>query len=367
MSAVGRFFVGITLWIAGAGAVFAAAGEPGRGVVRFDRAVIVDPVGFEAPMAALTMFVPHGWQTEGGVLWGREYLCTNGYNFNWTATSPDGSSRMSILPQQKWESNNYGAAASTPGCVSAPYTTTQAYLAAVVQLWHPGAQLPDYRRRPDLETQFASYNSATPTAMGEMRTWVESGELLFTFNDHGRAMRGSVAASVVFSLMRTNTGTGMGVMDALSATAFPAFGVTAPADQLDLKFFEALRRTIKTNPQWEQRLAHHNMAIARVALEENAKRAAMMAKSNDEIARIREQAWDSYQESADRRAREFGELIKGVETYSDTQAPGGTVELSHNYDNAWRLNDGSYVLSNDASFEPWRDLGVEGHRLEAAP
>jgi hypothetical protein len=33
-------------------------------------------------------------------------------------------------------------------------------------------------------------------------------------------------------------------------------------------------------------------------------------------------------------------------------------------DHAWRLNDGSYVLSNDAAFEPFRDIGVDGKRLE---
>ena len=63
---------------------------------------------------------------------------------------------------------------------------------------------------------------------------------------------------------------------------------------------------------------------------------------------------------ADRRAREFGELIRGVETYNDTNAPGGTVQLSSMYNNAWRLNDGSYVLTNDSSFQPYRDLGVDG-------
>ena len=132
-----------------------------------------------------------------------------------------------------------------------------------------------------------------------------------------------------------------------------------------IAFYEALRQTIKTNPQWEKRLSNHNLAIARVAREEGAKRAAIIAKSNDEISRIREQAWNSYNESSDRRAREFGELIRGVETYSDANAPGGTVELSHYYDNAWRLNDGSYVLSNDVNFDPGRDLGVDGQRLEA--
>ena len=57
-------------------------------------------------------------------------------------------------------------------------------------------------------------------------------------------------------------------------------------------------------------------------------------------------------------------MIRGNETYNDANAAGGQVELSNLYDHAWRLNDGSYVLSNDASFEPWRDLGLEGKRLE---
>ena len=61
-------------------ATAAAAAPPGT--VRFDRAIIVDAVGFEQPMAASTMFIPHGWQNQAGVLWGREYLCTNGYNVN---------------------------------------------------------------------------------------------------------------------------------------------------------------------------------------------------------------------------------------------------------------------------------------------
>jgi hypothetical protein len=73
---------------------------------------------------------------------------------------------------------------------------------------------------------------------------------------------------------------------------------------------------------------------------------------------------ESRASSDERRQREFGEVIKGVETYDDAQAPAGQVELSNLYDHAWRLNDGSYVLSNDPGFEPFRDLGLEGKRLD---
>jgi hypothetical protein len=291
-------------------------------------------------------------------------MCTNGYNVNWWANSPDGATQIAILPQEKWETTNYAGAIPTPGCSSAPYTNAQSYMQSVVQRWRPGARILDFRPRPDLQQQLAYKNSSTPTAMGEMRTWVESGEILFAYTDRGRDMRGSVAASIVFSLTRTHPGMGMGTMDAMTAMAFPAFGVTAPNGQLNLRFYEALRRTIKINPLWERRLAGHNGAIAQVTLDESHKRSELIMRSNEAISRIREEAWSSYQESADRRAREFGELIRGVETYKDDNAPGKTVELSHNYENAWRLNDGSYVLSKDVNFEPWRDLGLEGRKLE---
>jgi hypothetical protein len=347
---------------AGARPATAARGLP-AGAIRVEPAVIVDATGFEAPMAAYTLFLPSGWQSRGGVLWGQPFMCTNGYNLDWSATSPDGATSVYALPQAKWETNNYGAPPSTPGCQAAPYTNVQQYLAALLQGWRPGAQPLEFRRRADIERELAQANSSTPTAMGEMRTWVEAGELTFTAREGGAERRGSVAAAVVFSLMRTNAGGGMPVMDALTGFALPAWGATAPADRFDAGFFEAIRRSIRPNPAWERRIAGHNAAIGRVALEEARKRSAMITESNAEIAKIREEAWRSSQESADRRVREFGEVIRGVETYDDPKAAGGQVELSGYYDNAWRLGDGSYVLTNDAGFEPWRDLGIEGDRL----
>jgi hypothetical protein len=332
--------------------------------IHVERAVILDATGFEAPMAASTLFLPRGWQAQGGVYWALEFMCTNGYNVMWSASSPDGAMTINVLPQARWEMNNYNGAAATPGCQAAPYRNVQQYLESVAQGWRPGARPLDFRVREDLARDLAQLNSVTPGALGEMRTWVEAGELLFAFNDRGADMRGSVAAVVIFSGSRMSAGAGMPTMESLSGFALPAYAVTAPNGRLDLKFFDAIRRSMKPNPQWEARLANHNAAIGRVALEESRKRSQIIAQSNAEIAQIREQAWNAYQESSDRRAREFGELIRGVETYNDANAPGGQVQLSNVYDHAWRLNDGSYVLTNDSNFEPFRDLGLDGNRLE---
>ena len=359
----------------------AAIRNPNASVMRFDRGVVVDASGFAKPMAAASLFVPYGWRTAGGVLWGQQYACTNGYNFEWSATAPDGSSGILILPQMKWENSTYGAQASTPGCTSAPFTSARAYLEALAQRSVPGARVIDYRDRPDLVQQAGAAPQRTPMAMGEMRSWSEAGEVLIAFQQNGRDMRGSIAALVQFSQMITDTSSlyandptimqqpsaSQTRMETLTGFAQPAWGAYAPNGQYDFAFFEALRRSIAVNPQWSNAIAGHNTAIGRVAIEESRKRAQIINETNAEIARIRQEVWDVQQQSADRRAREFGELLRGVQTYTDDQAPGGQRELSANYDQAWRLRDGSYVLTNDPNFDPWRDLQIEGQQLQRAP
>ena len=108
-----------------------------------------------------------------------------------------------------------------------------------------------------------------------------------------------------------------------------------------------------------------NAKISQTNLKGARDRSEIIAQTNSEILDIQMQTWRSGNESSDRMQRESTEAIMGVETYNDPYY-GGTVQLDHTYDNAWQLNDGSYVLTNDAMFEPYRDLGVDGQRLEAA-
>lgn len=345
----------------------------------FEPAVILDATGFAQPMAAATLFIPHGWRTTGGVFWAQEFTCTNGYNFGWSATSPDGLTSMAVWPQTAWEANTSGTPSTRPGCPLLNINTVRGYLEGLVQQMVPGARALDFRERPDLLQALNSPPTRTAMPLGEVRTWSESGELLFGFQTQGREMRGTVAASVKFNLMVTDTSsmfqndpTVVGIntsqyptrSEFLSAFANPAFAAMAPDGQLDFNFFEGLRRSIRPVDTWTSAITGHNLRIGQVALEEGRKRAQMLNDSNAEIARIRQDTWNSQQESADKRAREFGETIRGVQSYVDPDAPGGTVEQSIQYDNVWRLNDGSYVLSDDPNFEPYRDLQLEGRKLE---
>jgi len=323
----------------------------------------MDMNGFEQPLPALFALVPVGWRTQGGVSWGQQFMCTNGYNFNWVAQSPDGLQTVAILPQYKWEANNYGAAPSSPGCQSAPINSIQQYLNAVVNQMRPGARIVDFRPRPDLAAKFSNLQNATPTAMGDMRTWIEAGEVLVEYQENGRAMRGVVAATAALSLMRTRGVSPGQTMEAFTGFAFPGFVASGPAEQFSSQLAETIRQSFLANPAWQANISRHNGAIARVAAQEVAKQAKAISEYNDYVSLLRQQVSQTQAASDERRQRQFGEVIRGTQNYDDANAPGGRVELSNLYDHAWRLNDGSYVLSNDSSFEPYRDLGVEGQKL----
>ncbi len=332
-------------------------------VLRFVPAVIPDGNGQAQPMAASTMFIPHGWHPQGpGVVWGPQYLCTDGYNFEWRAVAPDGVTMIGLLPQAGWGDDNTGHANTLkPGCTKQPFHTVQAYLQAVVKTMFPNARLLDFRRRPEFDQ--AAVQTPTPGG-GVSSTHTEAGEIIFAFTKEDRDMRGAITVGVTF----TNTQlpvAGMGNLQFLAAAAYPGYVVIAPKDKFNLALYDSLGKTIQPNPQWVKLITEYSLRLRRGEQIEQQKRQQIWHETNDAIATMRTETWTANQASADKRAVAFSEALRDIQTFNDPDASGGKVELSNNYDHAWRLNDGSYVLSNDANFEPGRDLGIDGSRLTA--
>jgi ADP-ribose pyrophosphatase YjhB (NUDIX family) len=342
----------------------AQAANSGRSAnaVHVQRAQIIDNNGFGQPVAATFVMIPVGWRTQGGVQWGQQFTCTNGYNFSWRAVSPDGTQAVGILPMEKWSSSNFG---SSPllGCPSAPYSSIQQYLESIAGRYS-AARMLDFRLRRDLARDYAYLNMRTPMPMGEVSTNVQAGQLLFAYNEQGRDMRGVVTAVTVFSLSRMSGISPGQTMDSLTGASYPVYVATAPNGQLNLRLVEAIRQTFRPNPQWQLLIAQHNGAIAEQERIELNKRSRMWAETTDYIAALRADTQAARDQSNERIQRGQSDAMKGVVTYDDSNAATGRVELSSYFDNAWRLKDGTYALSEDANFEPYRDLGLEGRKLE---
>lgn len=318
-------------------------------------------------MTAVTLLVPAGWNATGGVVW-QNAPATCGKNptrFEWRAVSPDGSSVVEILPEETWSGNNLNLPTMTQACPNVTISNVKDYLNWYVSRIRPGARVLDYRDRPDLTTSLAHFNRNDPGVAGELRSWVQGGEILLGGAVNGREFRETIAVVVLFMLNRMSGVMPGEIREFLTLSAMPAFAVRAPRGQLDFKFCEAIRRSIKSDPQWSALMAEHHRKMSGIAAQGAADRHAIRMKTAQEIADINRQGYENTQASQDRSAARFSQTMREVETYVD---PGSQqrVELPNNYDHVWRLNDDSYILTNDANFQPGRDLGVDGRQLEVA-
>ena len=199
--------------------------------------------------------------------------------------------------------------------------------------------------------------------MGELRNWAEAGDVLIGYNFQGRNFREIIRGIAVF-----NTTTMPGVMpgeirEFLIGNSLPAFAMRAPDGALDFKLFDTIQRSFRTDPEWAARMAEHNGIIAKTNAKGAADRHAIRMQTNAEISGMINKGWADRQASQDRTQETFVRAIRGVELYADPAA-GRPVELPNTYDHAWRLQDGTYMMTDNPNFDPSVEFGVSGTRLQ---
>lgn len=77
----------------------------------------------------------------------------------------------------------------------------------------------------------------------------------------------------------------------------------------------------------------------------------IIARNSEEIRQMYSDAYKARSESQDRMSRNFSNYIRGVEQYT-SPFESHPVQLPSDYKYAWTSAQGSYVLSNDAGFNP---------------
>lgn len=346
--------------------------------LRLQPAEVIDTQGFGKPLVALTMMVPAGWRTEGAVEWRQTLGCGRPVQRRLSARAPDGSAELALLPGEAWGATSAGALST--GCPVARFDTAQAYLQAWVQRHRPGARWLDYRPRP--ERSHAGQRMDMPGG-GAMRSWFETGQALIAYRQAGREMRETLAVSVSFTQSTLQGLAGMPAMHTLFGESHGVLAWRAPEGRLDFRQFDAVWLTLRSGPEWLQRLnqgsnqmASDNAATqreigriqaqtSRETLAAQAQRGQMLARNRADIADIHNATQRHRDATNDRMHTQTIKAVREVEHYRE---PGGrTVELPSHYRQAWKLRDGSYVLTDDADFRPSRDLGVDGDKLERLP
>jgi len=341
------------------------------------RVEFIDRQGFEKPMLAATMMVPAGWRTQSAVQWQIGSQCAPGQHLRLQAASPDGASMLELLPGEAWGRSNFGPVSD---CPQAGWADVRAYLEAWVQRHRPGARWLDFRARPD-----RSQPELKSTMPGnEMRMSFEGGQALIGYSAGGRELRETLATVVVVthhSLAGVQPGT---ALQSITGRSLGVLALRVPDGQLDFRRFDALWSTLRSDPAWSERIRRGNAQMAaenqatqaaigqiqaqtsRETLAAMARRGEIAAQSRAEVAAIHNGTWQAGQASQDRRHTEAVRAVREVEAYRDPRAGNAVLELPGHYRHAWQLRDGSYVLTDDARFDPARTLGQPGVALQRA-
>ncbi|HVF62462.1 MAG TPA: hypothetical protein VNE58_00510 [Casimicrobiaceae bacterium] len=346
------------------------------GSLRAQRVEFIDHRGFDRPMLAATMLVPAAWRTQAGVEWKFGVPCASPYHFRLFAQSPDQSSAIELLPGESWGMSSFGPPAG--GCAQGGFGNPREYLQAWVQQHRPGARWLDYRARPDRSREVLNQ----PMAGGYFKSWIETGEALIGYTQNGREMRETLAVTISFAASRFN-GVGGTPVQSLTGQSMGILAWRAPQGQLDFRQFEAVWQTLRRAPEWQSRIdaANQRMAqenadtqrrigqiqaqMSRDTMNEIAKRGQIMAQTRADIAAIQNQTYNARDATTDRMQRDNVRTIREIETYREPRT-GGVVELPNHYRHAWQLRDGSYFLTDSQAFDPVRDLGIGGDKLQVA-
>ena len=175
-------------------------------------------------------------------------------------------------------------------------------------------------------------------------------------------MREALMVSGMFMEMRAQMPM-TGPIHSITLTTGAAAALRAPDGQLDLALFNHMRNSLHADANWQARMTKHDADMAQVSLKGARESAAIRARGNAEVARIRNQTWENQQKSQDIAQSRYIDSIRGVQPHRDPNS-GDTVELSNLYDHAWRLNDGTYYQTNDPSFNPYVELGIDGQQMD---
>lgn len=355
----------------------AAETPPATMALRVQQAEIVDRRGFERPIRAATMWVPAGWQTEGEVLWTQRLGCGRPFQPRLLAREPGGVGAIALLPGGGWGANSLTGAV-VAGCPAASIDSAEAYLRAWVQQHRPGAQWLSYRPRPERQRR------APPQHFpggGVMQQYHDAGQVLIGYRHEGREVHESLA--VVVSVVRSSMPMpGSPPMQVVQGESLGMLAWRVPAGEFDARRFDAVWQTLRPDPAWQARvqagmnqMAQDDLATgraigqiqaegSRTTLDEIARRGQGAAKTRQEIAALQIAGDRDRAATGERMHRDTVQALREVQPYRD--ATGATVELPGHYAHAWRLRDGSFLLTDSPQLDPGRDLGLPGERLQRA-
>jgi hypothetical protein len=339
----------------------------GKDYLVLERFRILDQMGFDRPVEAMSVLVPRGWRTEGGVRWKGVNEC-RGEIVTWqmSATAPDGMIQFMRLPERSFvfyqnQMLQQGAlaAAQQGGCqVNQPFNAAQ-YIPELARIVG-GAKVSNIRTdeslMPFLQQLDANGNAISRQYGTNMNQSSSAVYGTLTWPDGSKGLAQVAVTATINQSRDMFTGAPNGFA---STMVFHQVVIRyAPARESEaLKLFGTINSSHRVNPIWKQakegfltRLGNMEHAARMERLRLQGEQARAYARAQSEAADARMRDWERRQASSDAAQHRFIQTIREVETWKDSS--GNPVELSAGYSHGWSRPNGSVILTNNSLFNP---------------
>ncbi|MEO6361683.1 MAG: hypothetical protein ABIO71_00480 [Caldimonas sp.] len=314
-------------------------------------------LGTGAPVVAMTVDIPSGWRTRGGITWNEQDAClTSAMRYEWQAAAPDGMRAVELLPGFNWQVPGYAVQANP--CPVAAIGSAEAFLRSLVNELYPGVAITRYENLTSTLTQ--------PVAkMQNQRLRAEAGRIEIAYRMRGAEMRETLQAMVTFSQVQSyGQNSVMGGVNYVVASRAPKAG-------FDEGLADQVTGSMVANKPWFEQMMQHAMRVldtrsaaqladinrwharrmAEISAKGAADRSAIRSQTIREVGEINAAGWKSRMASIDGMHRDKVDTIREVNRYADPST-GRQVELSSHYNHGFRTSGGGYVATDDPNFKP---------------
>ena len=319
-------------------------------------------------MASASLLIPTDWQFQGATNWNIKDSC-NTIQTSVKATGPDGKA-FEIFPAYAWtwaddptflrQGFAQKAQFGTHACDVQPPVSAADYAKQIMGKVRPGARIAAIEPAPQLMERLQQQARQTEQSAAQYRLQqrvhpdVVKARIKYSVN--GQAVEEWVVVAVIVTATTAPSYSARS-MKMVPSTSYNCSATMmaerAPQGQLDAsaKFFDLVASTYHVSPAWQNRVAGNALAVQQIELKGVRDRAAIVSKNAEDIRNIQREGYENQQRVQDQSAKEFSQVIRGVESYRNP-GTGETVELDSNYGHAWVNGTGTYLLSDQAGFNP---------------
>ncbi len=349
-----------------------ADGSP-AGYHRMKMVRVMDPEGWGQPVEAFRLLIPSDWKTEGGVRWVADLGCpSNIIRLQFRATAPDGLTGIEFLPNYTWTSSDdpmmqqilQQQAQSRMGCAFGPAAGAVDFLRQVlVPQFRRDARLLSAEPLPgatkELQQSLAAINQQYAAHGLQSMSTGDVGRVRLAYKIGPREVEEWISASVV-----ANVSAGMNAAAMMQGnytattrnyqlTGQDILAMRAPKGQLDSNgaLFSLIFKSVQLNPHYIAAVTQFYANIGRINAQANAERSRIWREAQSYIDKTRRETYEYQQRTQDRISEQFGQMVRGVETYVDPRS-NERVELSSGYQHAWSNGRGEYILTESGNFDP---------------